>query len=229
MNMVTALAAVLRHVLLPARQPLLQAAARPRPAAPGLGRAASASASRRASTSARRRPGSCRRPRGGSRRSREDRPKNWQIDRALEAGRLDPARDRPEGPARDADPDGALLRADRERRQARHAARRRATSSSPANARGAAPSCAGSRRRRPTPTSIDQDALAVVRDGLYQATHETLGTSPGVFGNFPIPIAGKTGTAEKFVDPGDVRATCSTSPGGAATGPRTTRRSSSAR
>ncbi len=42
----------------------------------------------------------------------------------LEAGRLDPARDRPERPAGHAAPDGALLRVDRERREARHAARR---------------------------------------------------------------------------------------------------------
>src|SRR6266540_3083408 len=37
----------------------------------------------------------------------------------LEAGRLDPARDRAEGSPRDADADGALLRRPRERRTAR--------------------------------------------------------------------------------------------------------------
>ncbi len=42
---------------------------------------------------------------------------------ALEAWKLDPARDRPGRPARDAAPDDALLRAARKRRQARHAAR----------------------------------------------------------------------------------------------------------
>ena len=46
---------------------------------------------------------------------------------------------------------------------------------------------------------VDPAALATVRDGLYQATHDSLGTSYGVFGNFPYPIAGKTGTAEKIV------------------------------
>jgi penicillin-binding protein 2 len=51
----------------------------------------------------------------------------------------------------------------------------------------------------PLATGVDQRALAVVRDGLYQATHDPLGTSYGVFGNFPIPVAGKTGTAEKAV------------------------------
>ena len=46
---------------------------------------------------------------------------------------------------------------------------------------------------------IDPLALATVRDGLYQATHSPDGTSAGVFSSFPIPIAGKTGTAEKYV------------------------------
>ncbi len=45
------------------------------------------------------------------------------------------------------------------------------------------------------------NALAVVRDGLYRATHASYGTATAVFGNFPIPIAGKTGTAEKVVQP----------------------------
>ena len=49
----------------------------------------------------------------------------------------------------------------------------------------------------PQPLGIDPTALAVVQDGLYQATHASYGTSAGVFSNFPIPIAGKTGTAQK--------------------------------
>jgi penicillin-binding protein 2 len=55
----------------------------------------------------------------------------------------------------------------------------------------------------PQPTNVDAQALAVVRDGLFQATHATLGTSTSIFGSFPISISGKTGTAEKFIDPGD--------------------------
>ena len=55
----------------------------------------------------------------------------------------------------------------------------------------------------PQPTNVDAQALAVVRDGLYQATHATLGTSTSIFGGFPISISGKTGTAEKSIDPGD--------------------------
>jgi penicillin-binding protein 2 len=46
--------------------------------------------------------------------------------------------------------------------------------------------------------------LTVVQQGLFEATHDPLGTSVGVFGNFPVPIAGKTGTAQKVVRlPGD--------------------------
>jgi penicillin-binding protein 2 len=51
----------------------------------------------------------------------------------------------------------------------------------------------------PLPSGVDPLALAVVRDGLYQATHTSYGTSSGVFANLPIPVAGKTGTAEKVV------------------------------
>ncbi|MEN3341933.1 MAG: penicillin-binding protein 2 [Actinomycetota bacterium] len=39
------------------------------------------------------------------------------------------------------------------------------------------------------------DAWAI-RDGLYEAAHSATGTSSAVFGNFPIPVAGKTGTAQ---------------------------------
>jgi len=55
----------------------------------------------------------------------------------------------------------------------------------------------------PEPTNVDAQALGVVRDGLYQATHYSFGTSAAIFGGFPIPISGKTGTAEKELDPGD--------------------------
>ena len=55
----------------------------------------------------------------------------------------------------------------------------------------------------PEATNVDAQALAVVREGLYEATHSTFGTSSAIFGSFPIPISGKTGTAEKAIDPGD--------------------------
>ena len=51
----------------------------------------------------------------------------------------------------------------------------------------------------PTPSGIDPAALRVVQEGLFEATHSTIGTSSGVFGAFPVSIAGKTGTAEKLV------------------------------
>jgi penicillin-binding protein 2 len=51
----------------------------------------------------------------------------------------------------------------------------------------------------PRSSSVDPGALLAVRDGLYRATHASAGTSSGVFGNYDIPISGKTGTAEKVV------------------------------
>ncbi len=54
----------------------------------------------------------------------------------------------------------------------------------------------------PRDLNVDQGALAAIRDGLYKATHESYGTANGVFGAFPISIAGKTGTAEKARDLG---------------------------
>jgi penicillin-binding protein 2 len=51
---------------------------------------------------------------------------------------------------------------------------------------------------RPIP-GLDPKYLKPVRQGLFMATHDPLGTSYGVFANFPYPIAGKTGTAQKVV------------------------------
>jgi penicillin-binding protein 2 len=54
---------------------------------------------------------------------------------------------------------------------------------------------------RPAPRTVNVDpaALQVVQQGLWDATHLSFGTSYPIFGHFPISIAGKTGTAEKFV------------------------------
>jgi penicillin-binding protein 2 len=65
---------------------------------------------------------------------------------------------------------------------------------------GAAPHPAPRAAQR---TGVDPTALEYVRRGLYEATHSPFGTSTAVFGGFPVAIAGKTGTAEKAVDPGD--------------------------
>jgi penicillin-binding protein 2 len=51
----------------------------------------------------------------------------------------------------------------------------------------------------PKVSGVDPSYLAAVRDGLYRATHNPFGTSSGTFANFPVPVAGKTGTAEKVV------------------------------
>ena len=53
--------------------------------------------------------------------------------------------------------------------------------------------------KAPRSMGLDPAALQAVRDGLYAATHGSNGTSVGVFGSFPVPISGKTGTAEKVV------------------------------
>jgi len=58
------------------------------------------------------------------------------------------------------------------------------------------------RRFAPAPprsVGVDPAAVSAVRDGLFLATHSATGTSSGVFGNYPVPISGKTGTAEKVV------------------------------
>ena len=51
----------------------------------------------------------------------------------------------------------------------------------------------------PQPVNVDPTALQYVRLGLEEATHASIGTSSGVFGNFKVDIAGKTGSAELFV------------------------------
>jgi penicillin-binding protein 2 len=51
----------------------------------------------------------------------------------------------------------------------------------------------------PKNVGVDPAAVAAVQRGLFAATQSTTGTSYGVFGNFEIPISGKTGTAEKVV------------------------------
>ncbi|MGH2921380.1 MAG: penicillin-binding transpeptidase domain-containing protein, partial [Gaiellaceae bacterium] len=47
--------------------------------------------------------------------------------------------------------------------------------------------------------ALDEGAIQVIRDGLYDATHAPDGTSSGIFGHFPVAIAGKTGTAERQI------------------------------
>ena len=54
--------------------------------------------------------------------------------------------------------------------------------------------------KRPVDVGLNPKNLRVVREGLYEATHAPYGTSASIFAGFPVPIAGKTGTAEKYVD-----------------------------
>ncbi len=70
----------------------------------------------------------------------------------------------------------------------------------PSGAGGASPHPAAPAAQQ---INVDPAALAVVRQGLLEATHASYGTSTAVFGSFPVAVAGKTGTAEKAVDPGD--------------------------
>jgi penicillin-binding protein 2 len=44
---------------------------------------------------------------------------------------------------------------------------------------------------------IDPTYRNAILEGLHAAAQEGDGTAAGVFGGFPIPIAGKTGTAER--------------------------------
>ena len=50
----------------------------------------------------------------------------------------------------------------------------------------------------PQQIPLDSQGLEAVRQGLYQATHDPYGTSSATFAGYPIAIAGKTGTAEKY-------------------------------
>jgi len=50
----------------------------------------------------------------------------------------------------------------------------------------------------PKPTNVAPENIAAIEEGLREATSLSYGTSVGVFGSFPVPIYGKTGTAEKW-------------------------------
>ncbi len=51
---------------------------------------------------------------------------------------------------------------------------------------------------RPVP-GLDPAYLRIVKQGLLMGTQDSLGTAYGVFGNFPVAVAGKTGTAQKAI------------------------------
>jgi penicillin-binding protein 2 len=49
--------------------------------------------------------------------------------------------------------------------------------------------------------NIGSTLLTAVRSGLQRATHQPAGTATNVFGQFAIPVAGKTGTAQRVGEP----------------------------
>ena len=51
---------------------------------------------------------------------------------------------------------------------------------------------------RPHKVDISQSTLDTVRRGLVDAANSASGTSAGVFGGYPVTVAGKTGTAEVY-------------------------------
>ncbi len=53
---------------------------------------------------------------------------------------------------------------------------------------------------QPKDVGLEPSAVKAVQRGLYEATHAPYGTATSVFGAFPVAIAGKTGTAEKYVE-----------------------------
>jgi penicillin-binding protein 2 len=54
--------------------------------------------------------------------------------------------------------------------------------------------------RPPQDLHLDPLALRYVQEGLFDATHATFGTAHTIMGSFPVEIAGKTGTAEKYFE-----------------------------
>jgi penicillin-binding protein 2 len=51
---------------------------------------------------------------------------------------------------------------------------------------------------KPRKVDISQSTLDTVRQGLVDAANSASGTSVGVFGGYPVTVAGKTGTAEVY-------------------------------
>ncbi len=122
-----------------------------------------------------------------------------RLGSRLEPGRLDPALDRPEGPARDPAPDGRVLRDARQRRRRRHAVRRlgrRAAGREGLAAGRPPPLRASASPRSPASTRLRSTPSATA--SIWPRTRR-VGTSSGVFANYAVPISGKTGTAEKVV------------------------------
>ena len=98
----------------------------------------------------------------------------WQIDRLWKPGDSIQLAIGQRRPARDAAPDGALLRDDRERRQARHPHVVNDIEE-PGDNRSAPKVIQLNPVAPPQPSGVDPGALDVVRQGLYDATHAIRG------------------------------------------------------
>ena len=111
---------------------------------------------------------------------------------AVDGGRQRQPRGRPGRPAGRPAADGGRVRGDRQRRRHRPPARR------PPRRRPAGAHDPGDRPggRAATSTSTRRGARTIL-DGLHEAATEPGGTSYPVFGDYPVQIAGKTGTAER--------------------------------
>ena len=162
-----------------------------------LGRAASASDRRPASISAPSAPGCCRRRRGGRRPTRR-RPIPGTGRSTASGSRA--TRSSWRSARRTCSPRRCRWRGSTPRSQTAASSSRRtcsSTSSSPRRTGDLDACCRSPRPPAPEQTGVDAQALEVVRQGLFEATHAALGTSSAIFSGFPIPISGKTGTAEK--------------------------------
>ena len=213
---------VVRHLLLPSGQGLLRPPAGPRAAAPEMGEDVRLRRADRASTSGPRRQASCRRSSGSSETfTKETDPDNWQIDRIWKPGdSIQLAigqKDMLASPLQMAR--FYALLANGGKLVTPHLVS--AIEQGGGSTTGPAQGSLVLRRYQPPAQELNLDpaAIDVIRQGLFEATHSPFGTSSGVFGHFPIPIAGKTGTAEKVIDAGDGTSGRRTPRGGAAAGP----------
>ncbi len=75
--------------------------------------------------------------------------------------------------------------------------------------------------RRPEHSSgVSPLFLQAIRNGLYGVTHDPNGTAYSVFSSFPIPVAGKTGTAQVASQPADDSLFASYAPAGTGQKPK---------
>ncbi len=209
---------VLRHVLLRDRQPLLPA--RRGEPCPHAAVGAQVRVRRPDGARHRRRGG---RPAPDARLALED--VRERLGPRLEPGRLDPARDRPEGPPRDPAPDGGFLRDARERRRRRHALSRlgcRAAGREGIAAGRPPPLRTSPAAARPASTPARSTPCAT---GSISATHSASGTSSGVFANYAVPSrARRVPRRRSYRFPATLSTTSKTSPGGADGGRPTPRK-----